>query len=72
MAKFLFGPGGHCTGATLGERHFSDRLASLLLHPGRGLLNPPGDRYEGGLRFPWDYGLVLTNLTESDQTPKGK
>jgi len=27
------------------------------------LLIPPGGKYEGHLRFPWGYGVVLTNIT---------
>lgn len=27
------------------------------------LVNPPGDKYAGGLRFPYGYGVVLTNIT---------
>jgi len=27
------------------------------------LLIPPGEKFEGHLRFPWGYGVVLTNIT---------
>lgn len=43
-------------------RQYAHAVVKVLERDCR-LLNSPGDRYEGHLRFPYGYGVVLTNIT---------